>query len=40
MPTKILCVLTQTNDFKLQVNHDVEIVNLGWHDIDNLIEDK
>lgn len=40
VPTKILCVLTQTNDYKLQVNNHIEIVNIGWNDIDNLIEDK
>lgn len=38
--TKILCILTQTNDYKLQMNEQIEIVNIGWSDIDNLIEDK
>jgi len=40
VPIKILCVLTQTNDYKLQMNDEIGIVNIGWNDIDNLIEDK
>ncbi len=40
VPNKILCILTQTNDYKLKMNEQIEIVNIGWNDVDSLIEDK
>lgn len=39
-PTKILCILTQTNDYKLQMDEEIEIVNMGWNDVDSLIDEK
>ena len=39
-PKKILCFLTQINDFKKQVDEDVEIQNLGWMDIVGLFNNR
>mgnify|MGYP001011961023 CR=1 FL=1 len=40
VPIKILCFLSQTNDYKMQFHHNIDIKNIGWIDIDNLIEDR
>lgn len=37
---KILCILTQTNDYKIQKCKDISVKNVGWIDIDNLISDE
>ncbi len=40
VPDKYLCILTQTNDYKKQLYDDVSVKNMGWIDIDNLLDDK
>jgi len=40
VPEKHLCFLTQTNDYKKQVYNDIKVKNIGWIDIDNLIDNK
>lgn len=37
---KVLCFITQQNDFKKQVDETIEIHNLGWMDIANLFDNK
>ena len=32
--------MTQTNDFKLQIEKNIQIRNIGWIEIDNLIDEK
>ncbi len=39
-PHKILCFITQNNDFKRQRHDDIIVHNLGWIDIIPLFEDK
>ncbi|PIE97673.1 MAG: hypothetical protein CR988_06880 [Treponema sp.] len=40
VPEKVLCILTQTNDYEIQISNEINIKNIGWIDIDNLIDDK
>jgi hypothetical protein len=37
---KFLCFITQTNDYKKQFEKNIIIKNIGWYDIDNLIDEK
>jgi len=39
-PQKILCFITQRNDFKKQIDDTIEILNMGWIDIANLFDNK
>jgi hypothetical protein len=39
LPQKVLCFITQINDYKKQINDGVIIKNIGWSDIDDLIDD-
>jgi len=39
-PKKILCFITQQNDFKKQITETIAILNLGWMDIANLFDNK
>lgn len=39
VPQKALCILTQTNDYKKLTEQDVKVTNVGWIDIDRLIDD-
>jgi hypothetical protein len=39
-PQKVLCFITQINDYKKQMYDDIIVKNIGWSDIDDLIDDK
>jgi len=39
VPQKALCVLTQTNDYKMTSEQNVVVSNVGWIDVDRLIDD-
>ncbi len=39
-PQKVLCFITQINDYKKQMYDDIIVKNIGWSDIDELIDDK
>ena len=40
VPKKILCFITQNHDSKKEIHKDVQIHNLGWIDIINLLDNK
>ncbi len=40
VPEKYLCFISQTNDYKMKIHKDIGIKNIGWIDIDNLIDDR
>lgn len=39
-PQKVLCFITQTHDYKKEVHEGIQIHNLGWIDIINLLDEK
>lgn len=39
-PQKVLCFITQQNDFEKQVDEKIEIHNLGWMEITDLFDNK
>ena len=37
---KILCFITDINDYRFQINEDIKIKNLNWNDIDVLLDNR